>query len=380
MELLSRRSRRETVERCAETSPKHQDTAPEYETGAPRLRDYPGLVMGNRVQLDLSRPLQSSLRSVGRALVERLPLIGGDVRARVARLEGRLRASAEFQIVNPDGRWHLEVLTTREIGDGVAIDAVLRCGVRDAGSTGARRVFARLPSDPVVDAALRRSGFVPYTSEEVFIWKAGTAKRRVEAPSAVRRVHPADVWGIHQLYLDTEPRQVQYADAITSSVWEDSAPLKLQSRRSSGWVFEDHGRIRGYARLSTREDPRVIRIDLMVEPTKRSLASDLVAGALHEAQRLPSLPSVAVVPTYRRELRSVLLEAGFESLGEQTSWVCYTTVPARAQIVAVDLRKPAVEESQRARVPGLGGAGMNSIQCASAEAAAAEIGKANPHS
>jgi hypothetical protein len=279
---------------------------------------------------------------------------------RVARRSRKVAATAAFLVVPPDGRWHLDALLARDPEDGAALDAVLRRGVTDAGSAGARRVFAHIESDVTIDAALRRSGFVPYQTESIFMLldrPAGTTPG-----SHVRRAQPADVWGIHQLYLELVPRQVQYAEAMTSRQWERSQPLRPGARRSSGWVIEDHGRIRAYARVSTLEDPRVVRLDILIDPDLRALTTDLLAAATTEAGNLHGVPCVVAVPGYTQELSQPLQDTGFFHVGDQTAWVCYTTVPARSYIVAVDTRVPANAEAQRSRVPGFGGAGMSLVE------------------
>lgn len=362
--LLSNDSRREPGGSRAENDRGRNDPTSEFETGVAGFRDIPSLCLASRIQLDLVRPGYSSPWITGQTLRDRLPLWRGDIRLRVARIERRLQAAVAFRVLEPDGRWQLELLCARDVDDGHAMDAALRRAVRDAGSQGARRVFARLPAEPAVDLALRRSGFVPFMSEEVLFLNQPAPEPGPIVPAMVRRVHPADVWGIHQLYLDVVPRQVQYAEATTSRAWEHSSPLRPGARRASGWVIEDRGRIRGYVRVSTWENARVVRLDLLIDPSMRTLAPELLAAATSEARNLHGLPCVAVVPGYRREQRQALLDAGFESLGEQIAWVCYTTVPARSQIMAVDLRIPALAEPQRSRVPGFGGAGMSNMRYA----------------
>ncbi len=363
--LLSSSQRRESGGSRADRYPPSNSHLPDlsnFETGRPGLTDIPAICRASRVQLDLARPDCTAAWLAERVVRERIGLLRGDVRVRVARHAGRLSASAAFRVIPPDQRWHLEALAARDPEDGAAIDAVLRRAVTDAGSTGARRVFARLPGDATIDGAMRRSGFVPFTSESVYMLADEDHEPDDEPSSMVRRVHPADVWGIHQLYLEVVPRQVQYAEAVTSRAWERSRELKPGARRSSGWVIEDRGRIRAYARLSTEEDMRVVRLDLLIDPAMRALAPELVAAAKAEARNLHGIPCVVAVPGYIHEIHQPLQDAGFIHVGDQTAWVCYTTVPARSYIVAVDLATAIAAEPQRARVPGFGGAGMSVIE------------------
>jgi hypothetical protein len=357
--LLSSEPRREQGERRAGAAgrPRGDGT---LTSGPPSLGDLNAICTAFRIQLDLARPERSGSWLAAHVVREQVGLLRGDVRMRVARRSGRVAAAAAFQVIPPDGRWHLDALLARDPEDGAALDTVLRRGVTDAGSSGARRVFARIESDVAIDAALRRSGFVTYQNESIFMLLDRPAAG--PASSHVRRAHPADVWGIHQLYLELVPRQVQYAEAMTSRQWERSLPLRPGARRSSGWVIEDHGRVRAYARVSTVEDPRVVRLDVLIDPELRALATDLVSVAVAEAGNLHGVPCVIAVPGYNQELSQPLQDAGFFHVGDQTAWVCYTTVPARSYIVAVDPRVPVSVETQRSRVPGFGGAGMTVVE------------------
>jgi hypothetical protein len=360
--LLSSEPRREPGEGRAGSAIPQPRGEFDLTTGAPTPGDLRAICTAFRIQLDLARPGRSSGWLASHVIRESVAPLRGNVRMRVARRSRRVAATAAFQIDPPDGRWHLDALLARDPEDGAALDSVLRRGVADAGSSGARRVFARIESDVTIDAALRRSGFVPYQTESVFMLLDGPTG---EAPSShVRRAQPADVWGIHQLYLELVPRQVQYAEAMTSRQWERSQPLRPGTRRSSGWVIEDHGRIRAYARVSTLEDPRVVRLDVLIDPELRALTTDLIATATTEAGNLHGVPCVVAVPGYTQELSQPLQDTGFFHLGDQTAWVCYTTVPARSYIVAVDTRVPVSAETQRSRVPGFGGAGMSLVESA----------------
>lgn len=358
--LLSSEPRREPGEGRADSMIPQPRSEFDLVTGAPALRDLHAVCTAFRIQLDLARPQRSAGWLASHVMREGIPPLRGNVRMRVARRANRAAAAAAFQVFPPDDRWHLDALLARDPEDGAALDAVLRRGVTDAGATGARRVFAQIESDVTIDAALRRSGFVSYQTESIFML---LDRLDGKAPmSHARRAHPADAWGIHQLYLELVPRQVQYAEAVTSRRWDRPQPLKPGARRASGWVIEDHGRIRAHARVSTLEDPRVVRLDILIDPHLRALTTDLIMTAATEAGNLHGVPCVVAVPGYTQELSQPLQDIGFFHVGDQTAWVCYTTVPARSYIVAVDTRVPASAETQRSRVPGFGGAGMSLVE------------------
>ena len=359
--LLSDATRRGTGGSRAGLNQRPSNLDPDLSTGRPMLRELRAICACDRLQVDLAQPGHSTGWLADHVIRERLSILCGDIRVRVARRPRQLASAAVFRVMGPDERWVLESLSVRDREDGAAVDAVLRQAVRDAGATGSRRLFARLPADAVVDGALRRSGFVPFTTERVFVLDGDAKEAPAPVPALVRRVQPADVWGIHQLYLEVVPRQVQYAEAVTSRAWERSRPLRPGACRSSGWVIEDHGRVRGYVRASTEDDLRVIHLDLLIDPDMRKLVPELIAAVKSEARNLHGVPCVVSVPGYRHELSGPLLDAGFRSFGDQTAWVCYTTVPARSYIVAVNPGSATATEPQRARVPGFGGAGMSIV-------------------
>jgi hypothetical protein len=356
--LLSASSRREPGDSRASTSGSMPGPGTDLAAGRPRASDIPAILATAPFTLDLARPHRPVSWLIERSIRDRLGPLRGNVRMQVARRSGRLAAVAAFRTVAPDGRWVLEALAAEDSEDGPAIDTVLRQAVRDAGASGARRILARLPGDMTMDGVMRRSGFLPFATESVYLRNEDHADISEQVPY-VRRVHPADVWAIHQLYLEVVPRQVQYAEAVTSQSWEGSRPLRPGARRSSGWVVEVHGRIRGYARVSTAIEAGLVRIDVLIDPHLRSLAPTLISTAVAEGSHQHGMPCVMVIPGYAHELHVPVQEAGFMHTGDQTAWVCYTTVPARSYIVAVDLGAHAPAEVQPARVPSFSGAGMS---------------------
>lgn len=287
-----------------------------------------------------------------------MPLGTGNHRSHVATLDGEVMAGAVFRVDQSDARWQLAQLVQSPESDDSAIDAVLRRAVQDAGTDGTRRLFARMPVGLPHERALRRSGFVPYTSEHVLRLHGDGDVTGVRS-HLVRRVHPADLWGVHQLYLEVVPRQVQYAEAITSRGWDDLQPLRPGARRASGWVLEEQGRVRAFARASNRDHLDAIRLDVLIAPGRRHALPELLAAVVEEVRHLHGSPCLAVVPTWTADLLPVFSQFGFEEVGTQMAFVCYTTVPARAPIVNVDLQLDLESHPVPVAVPGLGTAGAS---------------------
>lgn len=355
LHLLSRRQRQEQGEECVSDPPPRRPFPSQYHTGSPSFGDILAMCRLARHRYDLSSPERGGIWIIQGAFRHRTGFLPGAVRIRVARARGVLEAAALFRVTDVDERWQLELVAVRDEADDRAIDAALRCAVRDAGAAGARRLFARMPAGEQHERALRRSGFVPYMDEHVMRF----SEKHCGVPDdsvGVRRVHPADEWGVHQLYLEVVPRQVQYAEAMTSRAWDDLQPLRRGMRRASGWVVEEHGRIRGFARVSTRESGQVARLDVLAPPELRSMVRHLVVTAVREAGTLDGVRCLAVIPGYAQELIPILEEVGFTDEGLQTAFVCYTTVPSRTHVVAVDLWRHAEAPMEPASVPGLGAA------------------------
>lgn len=288
-------------------------------------------------------------------------MMRGSARIRIARLDGRLEAAAVFRVADVDARWQLDLLATRDGDDDRALDAALRRAVQDAGAAGTRRLFARMPTDVNDERALRRAGFVPYMTEHVLRFQGGADSVK-HVSGTVRRAHPADVWSVYQLYLELVPRQVQYAEAVTSRAWDGLQPLRPGMKRASGWVLEERGHIRAFARISTREHAGVARLDVLSAPEIRHSAHSVIAAAMREARLLHGLPCVVVVPGYEGELIHILQDMDFVDAGTQTAFVCYTTLSSRAQAVAVDLRAQVELQPRPATVPGLGTAGASAAR------------------
>lgn len=355
LNLLSKHQRREPGTECP-VQPRRADLLDDpFLTGPPTIRDVPSLCRCRRHIFDLTIPERTAPWLAHIATRQQFSRLRGPARVRAAWLEGRLEAAAVFRVTDADRRWQLGMLTLRDECNERAVDAVLRCAVREAGEEGARRLFARMPSGEPFERSLRRSGFVPYMEEHV-LWLRGQAEAFPGETKAVRRIHPADVWGVQQLYQEVVPRQVQYAEAKTSREWDGLRPLRPGTKRASGWVVEERGRIRAFARISTLEDMRVARLDLLLAPESRAHTRSLVLAAMSEARGMRGASCVAVVPAFEGEVVRILEEVGFVEEAAQSAFVCYTTVSARAQVIAVDLRKVAEAQADPAAVPGLGAA------------------------
>lgn len=160
----------------------------------------------------------------------------------VACVEEKIVGFVHFQPVYQDQRWHAVALGTETgVYDASPVeDELLRHAVTAAGLRGVKRLYARIQSGTDLVNSFERVGFAPFATETIFVAETYISEGR-SAP--IRAQDTTDTWAIHQLYNATAPRQVQYAEALTSHRWDLSDPgvsdgyvqtFRLACRRWSG--------------------------------------------------------------------------------------------------------------------------------------------------
>ncbi|MGC4193322.1 MAG: hypothetical protein QM589_19415 [Thermomicrobiales bacterium] len=290
-------------------------------------------------------PMSVGLRQV-------VPFMRHDHPMVVARADRRLLGYASFQIVGPDQRWLLS-----GVGSNMGIfeadplwEELLRGAIVTAGLDGTKRLFARLPSGCPVIPAARRVGFAPYVSETVWasalVPVAQWSRRR-----GVRRQAQADVWSIHQLYMAVVPRQVQYAEAITSHSWDLAAQSLPGGVRVRGWLAEGEQQVAAYARVLSY--PAAHAIEVLVLPEQREVFRQVLATVFAELGQMSARRVYLTLRGYQAELGSVLEEFGMGVHLEQDVHIKYTTAPAAAATSNVNLSPFSVDvkEPSAKRVP-----------------------------
>lgn len=267
-------------------------------------------------------PFQAGMRQL-------MPLVRSLDRVSIARGEGRLLGHAVFRVSPPDERWMLEsVGSSTGVYEAEPIwEQLFRYSVMAAGLEGAKRLYARLPTGSSLIESARRTGFAPYATEHVLTSSESSA---TTANPDVRRQTPSDVWSIHQLYMAIVPRQVQYAEAVTSHYWDANA-RQQGDERVTGWLYEDGNHILGYVRITTRTDRHVL--EFITNPDHRDVMNDLVQTALAHVSTMSRRTMFAVVRTYQSELLPVLEKFGFRHWQEQQVLVKYTTAPVTSPVI-----------------------------------------------
>lgn len=242
-----------------------------------------------------------------------------------------------------DERWSLQYLAVREAASrsNPAPVALLEHAIGQAGWCGARRIVARSQIDSALTGSLRATGFSAFAHEYVYTLPAVPAG---EINRSVRIQENSDVWGIHQLYLQTTPRDVQNAEALTSHAWD----LDLEGRSRRGWLMSSGNGPIAYVRVKTSRKHH--QLDTMYLPEAHQMLPTLL-GAVFAALRNESPRRTYVsVRGYQQELASALVSVGFEQEVDQLMMVRYTTVPVPVRNAeAFELLRTA--ESDPRRVP-----------------------------
>lgn len=295
-----------------------------------RPQDLPGLLrVQQQFPLNLPYTHPERARPVRAAIGGILSLSRSRRRVFVARNEHRLVGYALFREGNVDQRWELE-----SIGSQTGIfepdpvwEELLRFGIIAAGLQGVRRLYARVPTGSPVLGAMRRIGFFPYASEQIFA--TPNLQPQPSAPT-VRPQAPADLWGIHQLYTAVVPKQVQYAEALSSECWNVSGRHQPGVRRS-GWVLEARQGIVAYGRVVSTTDAHIVR--LIVDPAHREAARELMTTIMADLAKRARVHVFCELHGYESELGTILRQLGFEAYLEQDLHVKYTVVPSRVPAI-----------------------------------------------
>lgn len=280
-------------------------------------------------------------------LRELLPFTGSDRRVFVARSGGRVVGAVSFKVVRPDQRWVVDNISAN-LGVYAAnpvLEELLHHGVVAAGLEGTKRLYLHVPTASPMLPSIRRAGFAPYTTESIL------ASPVVPGPTGAyrgRRQVSSDVWSIHQLYIASVPRQVQYAEARTSHHW-DIQRQGMSGTTCHGWLIEDGHQAVGYMKVESTYRAHVL--EFVMHPDHRHRFPDLVATVGEDLQSRLARPAYVIVRNYQREYQHYLHEIGFTYQMEQELHVKYTTVPVRAPVGASAVFSTDLKEPVGKRVP-----------------------------
>lgn len=261
-----------------------------------------------------------------------IPFIRGEQPVFVAASESsrRILGYAQSRVVGPDQRWLIQSIgaNTGVYDPEPVVTELVRHVVQSAGLDGVKRIYARVEPDSALKPSFRENGFSPYSRERIMV---GDSLPGMAPAPCVRNQEQADVWSIHQLYIQTTPREVQYAEALTSHSWEVDAIRRSSGHGCCGWLVTDGYLATGYIRAISRRDAHIV--DFMISPQHRDVFPHLIATAFRHLGTLPARRTWIVVRDYQSEFIPFLYELGFGIDRSQEAHVRYTTAPVRSTVV-----------------------------------------------
>lgn len=247
--------------------------------------------------------------------------------------EHRLLGTAHFHAVGPDQRWMATCIRTNPgvYEDDPIVIGLLHHAIQDAGLHGVKRIYAKADIDSSIRGPLRTMGFAPYMTETIF---AAPHVPVLSSGGSVRTLEQTDVWAIHQLYIHTTPRDVQYAEAFTSHNWDVATVHRDRGHQCRAWcIIRDFVAV-AYARVVSHRDAHVV--DFMVAPESRSLLPDLLAEVFRQLSPMSTRRVYVSVRGYQREVIPLLEHYGFGIQLQQELSVRYTTASVRSSVLTVE--------------------------------------------
>jgi len=225
-------------------------------------------------------------------------------------------------------------------------DRLLAHCVQQAGGDQVQRLFASIPEDAQdLLSQFRRTGFVPYTREEVYFLGQPEHLAIPAGDYEVRPATGADGWSLQKLHAAITPRLVQQAEGLGGGPGDVQLPLAWESGRWDRLVLLRDGEASGLVLAQPGQSAHFLSFwgDFQDEAEVWTLLERGLAWlAMH-----PRRPVYGLVREYQSGVRSPLSEQGAQLL---TTWSClvkHTVVrarePARRPWVAREARpEPSV--------------------------------------
>jgi hypothetical protein len=276
-------------------------------------------------------------------LASRMPRASDKPVLMVAESNNRLIAFADFKPSMPDHRWLLQAMgaSTGVFDPAPVWEDILTAGIRKAGLNGVKRLYAQATSGTNVHVALRGAGFAPYASETIYV---ADSPRTLGAEVSMREQDSSDTWAIHQLYNASVPRDVLYAEALTSHAWDIDNSRRPGAPHTTGWLVEDHSGVAAYVRVTS--DGGVHALDVTFPPGSVKRGAALLDAVLRRLRLEKRITRVSVaIRGYQQEIEPALARLGFTPGLTQEHLVRYTAVPIRA--VTVEASPQHVELGDR---------------------------------
>jgi len=333
----------------ADPTPRPQEAAPNNRHFAldirlARFTDLPAIGSIERVYPLLQPQLSlSGYNASSSLLTARLPRGSDKPILMVAESNGKIIAFADFKPSMHDRRWLLQAIgaSTGVYDPSPIWEDIILASVRQAGMRGVKRLYAQATAGTSAHVALRDAGFSPYTSETIFV---ADSPKTLGADASMREQESPDTWAIHQLYNASVPRDVLYAEALTSHAWDIQNSRRPGSPHTEGWLVDDSNGAAAYVRVTSERG--VHGLDVTFPPGSVKRASALLDAVLRRLRLEKRINRVYVaIRGYQQEIEPALARLGFSPGLTQELLVRYTAVPIRS--VAVEASPQHVELGDR---------------------------------
>jgi hypothetical protein len=309
-----------------------------------RFTDLPAVGSIERVYPLLQPQLSlSGYNASSSLLAARLPRGSDKPILMVAVSSGKVIAFADFKPSMHDRRWLLQALgaSTGVYDPSPIWEDILLASVRQAGMRGVKRLYAQATAGTNASVALRGAGFSPYTTETIYV---ADSPRTLGADTSMRPQESADTWAIHQLYNASVPRDVLYAEALTSHAWDIQNSRRPGASHTEGWLVDDANGAVAYVRVSSERGAHGLDVTFPPGAVKRAAALlDAVLRRLRLERRINRV--YVAIRGYQQEIEPALVRLGFSPGLTQELLVRYTAVPIRS--VATEASPQHVELGDR---------------------------------
>ena len=183
-----------------------------------------------------------------------------------------------------------------------------------ASERGVRKLFLNLDStNPLIDGA-RRAGFSSYNKD--YLYRYGGERVRHTATALdkchLRPRHPADDFGLFQLYNAAAPTPVRNAEGMTLEEWRESQEYGSWLEQHREFTLERQGNLVGWLHIN------IARGGGCFEIITHNLEADGLEWLMRYALRYldGKSPILCIVPAFQGQLSSVLEDSGFERVAE----------------------------------------------------------------
>lgn len=293
------------------------------------MTDLPGIGRIERVYPLLQPQLSlSGYNAPASVLAARMPRAADKPVMMVAASNGDIIAFADFKPSLPDRRWLLQALgaSTGVYDPSPIWEEIIVAAIRKAGMHGVKRLYAQATAGTNAHVALLGAGFTSYANETIFV---ADSPNTLGAEIALREQESSDTWMIHQLYNASVPRDVLYAEALTSHAWDISNSRRPGSPQTCGWLSEDIAGLAAYVRVSSDGGTHGLDVTFPPGSVKRGAALlDAVLRRLRLEKRMVRV--YLAIRGYQQEIEPALSRMGFRPGLTQELLVRYTAVPIRA--------------------------------------------------